>query len=109
MARTETPKFTSSEDIIRSLHVGNESSLIQGARYALTAFKHLHLKAVYLALTTLRNQLTVKNNEPCISAHDERLSLVKAWMEASPGARDLFDIWREINAVRGPSVDPFYE
>ena len=53
-----------------------------------------------LALTALRNQLSVKPHEGNVQAADERLLLVKAWMDASPGAQDILDVWDQTNTVR---------
>ena len=53
-----------------------------------------------IALTSLRNQLTLKSHEFKISPQDERLVLVKQWVEQSPGAQDLFAIWDKANSVR---------
>ncbi|KAF9807927.1 hypothetical protein IEO21_08001 [Rhodonia placenta] len=71
-------KFTSAADVRRSLGAQEESSLID-------------------ALTTLRNQFTVKPDEPSVSVSDERLLLIKAWLEKSPGAQDVFNIWDTAN------------
>ncbi|KAF8164735.1 ribosome 60S biogenesis N-terminal-domain-containing protein [Crassisporium funariophilum] len=54
------------------------------------------------ALTNLRNQIAVKPQEPTVSPQDERLHLVKQWMESSPGAQDLFVIWDKANPRQSP-------
>ena len=51
-------------------------------------------------MLALRNQLTVKANEPPVQVNDERLLLVKSWLEDDPGAQDLFAAWEGTNAVR---------
>uniref|UniRef100_A0A8H8CE92 Nucleolar pre-ribosomal-associated protein 1 n=1 Tax=Psilocybe cubensis TaxID=181762 RepID=A0A8H8CE92_PSICU len=48
---------------------------------------------VTVALTSLRNQLTIKPQEPTILPQDERLVLVREWMETSSGAYDLLMLW----------------
>jgi hypothetical protein len=53
-----------------------------------------------LALLALRNQLTIKFNHPSVAPQDERLLLVKTWLESDPGAHDLFDVWENANQVR---------
>ena len=53
-----------------------------------------------LALTSLRNQLTVRYNEPTLSPDDGRIRLAREWMETSPGATELFGLWTTINQVR---------
>ncbi|KAH9180077.1 ribosome 60S biogenesis N-terminal-domain-containing protein [Lactarius sanguifluus] len=45
------------------------------------------------ALTTLRNQLTIKTGEGPIQPPDERLALAHSWLEAFPGAQSVFTIW----------------
>jgi nucleolar pre-ribosomal-associated protein 1 len=59
-----------------------------------------------LALTSLRNQLTVKYNESTLPPDDGRIRLAREWMEMSPGAKELFDLWTTINQVRLPYL-PF--
>lgn len=56
------------------------------------------------ALTTLRNQLTVKHDEPSVSPADERILLAKAWLESSPGAQDVFVAWDNASAVSRPQI-----
>ncbi len=51
-------------------------------------------------LTALRNQLTVKPNEPPVQANDERLLLAKAWLDEDLGAQELFSVWESATAVR---------
>ncbi|KAF8519438.1 ribosome 60S biogenesis N-terminal-domain-containing protein [Gautieria morchelliformis] len=46
------------------------------------------------ALTTLRNQLTVRFEEDALLPQDERLLLAQSWLQRSPGARDIFSIIR---------------
>ncbi|KAF9558394.1 hypothetical protein CPC08DRAFT_639060 [Agrocybe pediades] len=48
-------------------------------------------------LTSLRNQLAVKAQESSLSPQDERLNLAKQWIESSPGANELFEIWDNSN------------
>ncbi|CCM00519.1 uncharacterized protein FIBRA_02553 [Fibroporia radiculosa] len=67
-------KFANAGDIERGLESQDEAGLVA-------------------ALTALRNQLTVKHDESPLSANDERILLVKSWLEVSSGARRIFDIW----------------
>ncbi|KAJ3554485.1 hypothetical protein NM688_g3084 [Phlebia brevispora] len=67
-------RFLKSEDVQKRLKSQNEDALIE-------------------ALTTFRNQITVRHDEGIIPAGDERLLLVKSWLDISPGAQELFDIW----------------
>ncbi|KAG1791586.1 ribosome 60S biogenesis N-terminal-domain-containing protein [Suillus plorans] len=48
------------------------------------------------ALSALRSTLSVKTRET-VAPQDERLSLVVQWMESSPGAYDIFEIWEGTN------------
>ncbi|KAK7440039.1 hypothetical protein VKT23_017290 [Stygiomarasmius scandens] len=47
------------------------------------------------ALTTIRNQLTLKQSELPISPADARLTTVQQWMGRAPGASDLFKLWEK--------------
>ena len=51
------------------------------------------------ALTALRNQLTIKHDEPPLSVSDERLVLAKEWLGSFNGVDDLFSVWETTNAV----------
>ncbi|KZT00261.1 uncharacterized protein LAESUDRAFT_688308 [Laetiporus sulphureus 93-53] len=72
-------RFRSAIEIRESLKAENDKILVE-------------------ALTALRNQLTVKHDEPLISPSDSRLLLIKSWLELSPGAQDLFAVWEAANA-----------
>ncbi|KAF9480206.1 hypothetical protein BDN70DRAFT_833085 [Pholiota conissans] len=77
-ARTEgsskSKKFANAAEIRSALRADNQDALTE-------------------ALTTLRNQLSIKPTEEQIPPQDERLELVKQWMQSSPGAHDLFLVW----------------
>ncbi|KAF9531008.1 ribosome 60S biogenesis N-terminal-domain-containing protein [Crepidotus variabilis] len=45
------------------------------------------------AVISLRSQISLKPPEDSVGPSDERLVLVKTWIEGSPGAQDLFTIW----------------
>lgn len=45
------------------------------------------------ALIAIRNQLTVKFDEPPVSATDPRVKLANEYLEKSPGAAEIFDAW----------------
>lgn len=53
------------------------------------------------ALTALRNQLTIKFGEGPVQPQDERLALVRSWLETTPGAHTVFSIWESTTEVRG--------
>lgn len=48
----------------------------------------------------MRNQLTIKHNEPHISSQDERLLLVQQWLGDGRQTQDIFDIWEKATSVR---------
>jgi len=52
---------------------------------------------VFPALITLRNKFTIKPDEDRIAVSDERLEFVQSWLEGSPGAQEIFDIWSGAN------------
>ncbi|KDQ65157.1 hypothetical protein JAAARDRAFT_75487 [Jaapia argillacea MUCL 33604] len=76
LEKSSRPEFkvSSLEEIRRGLQSSSEDGLVE-------------------VLTGFRNQLTVKDSEGAISPQDDRLLLVKAWLEAAPGAPELFEIW----------------
>lgn len=59
----------------------------------------IHTYALDVGLKSLRNQLTSKPEEGAAS-NDERLRLVKEWLEISPGAQDVFALMENQNQVR---------
>jgi nucleolar pre-ribosomal-associated protein 1 len=91
-------KFTDVEDIRASLRTQDQHRLSEGMFHTnegIVFFSDIP----QLAITTLRNQLTVKFNEASISPQDERLLLAQKWLEAVPGAHDIFDLWEGVNQV----------
>ncbi|KAI0666153.1 ribosome 60S biogenesis N-terminal-domain-containing protein [Trametes maxima] len=72
-------KYSSAKEIQRALKAQSEAALIEG-------------------LVALRNQLTVKPSEPVVAVNDGRLLLAKEWLEADPGAQELFGVWETANA-----------
>ncbi|KZT67038.1 hypothetical protein DAEQUDRAFT_694819 [Daedalea quercina L-15889] len=80
-------KFTNPADIRRALSANDEHALIEG-------------------LTALRNQLTIKHDEPPLSVSDDRLLLAKSWLEISVGAADLFGIWERTNSRQTSVLAP---
>ncbi|KAI0640548.1 ribosome 60S biogenesis N-terminal-domain-containing protein [Trametes meyenii] len=71
--------YSSAKEIQRALKAQSEAALIEG-------------------LTALRNQLTVKTSELAVAVNDGRLLLAKEWLDADPGAQELFSIWETANA-----------
>ncbi|KAJ7175823.1 ribosome 60S biogenesis N-terminal-domain-containing protein [Mycena filopes] len=82
--KTGRSKFTSPDEIRTALRSQTPEELTQ-------------------ALTELRNQFSVWPNEDPISTQDPRLVLAQKWLDAAPGAHDLFAIWEKANA-RQPAV-----
>ncbi|CDO76370.1 hypothetical protein BN946_scf185011.g34 [Trametes cinnabarina] len=74
-----THTYESAKDIKSALKAQSEAGLVE-------------------ALTALRNQLTVWPSEGPIAVNDARLVLAKEWLEADPGAQELFAIWESANA-----------
>ncbi|KAH9853304.1 ribosome 60S biogenesis N-terminal-domain-containing protein [Lenzites betulinus] len=72
-------KYHAASDIQRALKAQSEAGLIE-------------------SLTALRNQLTVKTSERSVAVNDERLVLAREWLEADPGAQELFQIWESANS-----------
>lgn len=58
----------------------------------------------FSALTSIRNQLAVPQ-DTIVTPQDNRLTFLKQWLESSPGAQDLFEIWDNANPVRFTSSD----
>jgi hypothetical protein len=56
-------------------------------------------RSFFVALTALRNQLTIKAGEGPIQPQDERLALAHSWLEAFPGAQSIFAIWERSTEV----------
>ncbi|KAJ7095895.1 ribosome 60S biogenesis N-terminal-domain-containing protein [Mycena belliarum] len=77
-------KFSTPDEIRSSLRSQIEADLVQ-------------------ALTELRNQFSVWPTEGPISPHDARLVLAQKWLDAAPGAHELFAIWERTQA-RQPAV-----
>ena len=98
-------RFSSAAEISLSLGSGDEPSLLGGAvRSDFSDPRMPCLPCTMLALTSLRNQLTVKYNESALPPDDGRIQLTREWMETSPGATELFDLWTAISQVRNADL-----
>jgi len=94
-------RFSSVAEISRSLRSQDEQDLLGGAvRHGFSDLRVPCSPWTILALMGLRNQLTVKYNEPMLPPDDGRIRLAREWMETSPGVRELFDLWATTNQVR---------
>ncbi|KAK7048326.1 ribosome 60S biogenesis N-terminal-domain-containing protein [Favolaschia claudopus] len=71
-----------------------------------TALRSQNQEDISQALTDLRNQFSVWPNEGPISPQDTRLLLAQKWLDASPGAHDLFTIWENSNVRQPASITP---
>jgi nucleolar pre-ribosomal-associated protein 1 len=53
-------------------------------------------------LNQIRNQYTIRTDEGVILPQDERLVNAQQWLEKSPGAQDIFNLWEASNPVGVP-------
>ncbi|KAF5371676.1 hypothetical protein D9758_003519 [Tetrapyrgos nigripes] len=85
------PKASTSNQISKS---GQPSSFktVDEIQVALEAH---HPDALAKALTTIRNQFTLKQSELPISPSDGRLMMTQQWMGRAPGASDIFKLWEK--------------
>ncbi|ELU36766.1 hypothetical protein AG1IA_09204 [Rhizoctonia solani AG-1 IA] len=95
-----TAEFKSPEGLIEALKSRNPDVLKNSNYYHWITLKQAHPFSA--ALVSFRNQTTVAYGErPGI--RDTRIVLVTSWLEKSPGANELFDIWDT-----GSNVRPVY-
>ena len=97
-------KYVSASDIRRAFKAQSEAGLIEGTPVAqrhvlVLGHQDAHVR-MSEGLTALRNQLTVRSDEPPVQVNDERLLLAQAWLDDDRGAQDLFAAWESANAVR---------
>jgi len=95
-------RFTSAQEICAGLRDQTPSGLTESMFYARVTISSVLIPTT--ALTRLRNQLTIRAEESVISTHDERLLLVKEWLDTNPGAQDLFDLWEDFHPVLTSSL-----
>lgn len=94
-------RFSSATEVSQILKSQDEQGLLGGAvRHGLSNSLMPCSPRTMLALTALRNQLTVKYNESTPRPDDERIRFAKEWMELCPGANELFDLWTTVSQVR---------
>lgn len=84
-----TATFQNAEQLIDELRSRNPDALKNCEFGADLVSIYLHILA---ALVSFRNQITVGHTERP-SVGDARVLLVTSWLERSPGATELFDIW----------------
>ncbi|KAI5885092.1 uncharacterized protein SCHCODRAFT_02753782 [Schizophyllum commune H4-8] len=90
-AASEPPRKRQKTDATESALVFTSA---QAIRNALRAFDP---DTVTRSLTALRNQLTIKPTEEKISTQDARLVLVDEFLQLSPGAQDVLQLWETSN------------
>ncbi|KAF8905722.1 ribosome 60S biogenesis N-terminal-domain-containing protein [Gymnopilus junonius] len=94
-----TPDYPNKRPRLENKSKSKSSFIFTNASQIRASLRQDDPEALTEALTSLRNQLSVKQQEEHDHAHtaisptDERLTLAKEWMETSPGAQDLFAIW----------------
>ncbi|TFK65850.1 hypothetical protein BDN72DRAFT_178326, partial [Pluteus cervinus] len=79
------PNFTTVNEIRDALKAQDQPGLIQ-------------------ALTTLRNQFTVRFSESQVAPNDERLLLAQRWLESSSTAQEIFDLWDQTDSRQSSLV-----
>jgi|SRR5712672_2185938 len=95
-----TYRYSDGADVLRRLQTQEQADLIDGEKFALfTEVNALNPQFFRVALTALRNQLTVKSGEEPVQPQDERLALARSWLEISPGAQSVFSIWENTTEV----------
>ena len=92
-------RYSEGEDIERRLHVQTQDGLSDG-ELSLTLYTQTPLTFLFfIAVTVLRNQLTIKFGEGPVQPQDERLALARSWLEIAPGAQSIFNIWEQTTDV----------
>lgn len=97
-SQPKAPKFTNGNEVHTFLRFPNNAVSNEGNATQLH-FLSIHTYVLDVGLKSLRNQLTSKPEEGAAS-NDERLRLVKEWLEISPGAQDVFALMENQNQVR---------
>lgn len=88
--------FVNAQDICEALRNANPDVFSKGAPGDLVVIQVSFFPLE--ALLALRSKLSVSPGET-VPPQDERLQLVKSWLEMSPGAQDIFDAWERISQV----------
>jgi len=95
-AQSTEHTFVNAQDICEALRNANSDVLSKGAPGDLVVVQVSYFPLE--ALLALRSKLSVRPGET-MPPQDERLQLVKSWLEMSPGAQDIFDAWERISQV----------
>ena len=95
---SNTYHYSDGADIERRLQAQTQDTLLAGEFLFAYHMSGL-LTYPFVALTALRNQLTLKAGEGSIQPQDERLTLARSWLEAFPGAQSIFTIWESTTEV----------
>ncbi|KAJ7863151.1 ribosome 60S biogenesis N-terminal-domain-containing protein [Mycena olivaceomarginata] len=96
-------KFTTPDEIRTSLRSQSAEDLTQGS-----LLPTIPRSVLYTLCSSGRveKSFLVWPNEGPISTQDARLVLAQKWLDASPGAHDLFTIWEKSNARQPASITP---
>ena len=97
-----TYRYNDGADVQRGLQTQKQDDLMDGELFA--PFTEGSLADVFfflVALTALRNQLTIKFGEELIQPDDQRLALTRSWLEIAPGAQSVCSIWESTTEVWG--------
>lgn len=101
IASTPTSGIFSNVDDVRTALLSNEVEVLtRGNQFEDRLDEPTYDGSNDLALTTLRNQITIRFDEESLLPQDERLLLAKSWLEKSPGAQDMFSIIGRAPRVR---------
>ncbi|KAG8697119.1 hypothetical protein FRC11_000251, partial [Ceratobasidium sp. 423] len=71
---------------------GKNAATFQSAEHLIEGLRTRNPEALKNTLVSFRNQITVGYDER-LGVGDARVLLVTSWLEKSPGASELFDIW----------------
>jgi nucleolar pre-ribosomal-associated protein 1 len=92
-------KFMNADEVQKCCKIKDQHQLTEG----MCRFNYRTIRWIYEswpALNALRNQLTIKYNEPSISPQDDRLLLAQRWLELVPDGHDIFELWENATEVR---------
>ncbi|KAF9224544.1 hypothetical protein BS17DRAFT_780022 [Gyrodon lividus] len=98
MPQVETDRPHKRVKLVQSVSQVTDQFIFTNAQDIRQALRTHDPNALSRALSALRAKLSLKPGE-IISPHDERLALVKLWLDSSPDAQDLFDIWGTVKEM----------
>ena len=84
-------RFNNGAEIRQAVKSSEPRVLVEGMLDWFIISKLGHLThSNYIVLTSLRNQLTIHPDEDPIASNDERLNLIREWLESAPECEDMF-------------------